>query len=106
VSDDLLGRDPADEFQAFMNGVNATIAAQDAEPARDWLFTFGSGHTLLGEPLDRRYVRIHGTFLEARTRMLALFGRAFCSQYESEAEAGVEQYHLTELVLPLQEAAR
>lgn len=103
---DLLGPDPDAEFRTFMGQVNAQIAAEDAGPARDWLFTFGSGHTFQGEPLHERFVRVHGTFLEARTQMLALFGRRWCSQYESEEEAGVSQYHLTELVLPVRESAR
>ena len=89
-----------------MGQVNAQIAAQDSGPARDWFFTFGNGHALDGVPLHNHYVRVHGTFLEARTQMLALFGRRWCSQYESEDEVGVGQYHLTELVLPVQEATR
>ena len=84
----------------------------DDDEIRDWLFTFGSGHRLLispahggepqgrGIPLDKRYVRITGTWEAARERMVELFGTSFASQYSSEADAGVDDYRLTELVLP------
>lgn len=74
------------------------------DPESDWFFTFGAEHKLLGIPLGRRYVRIHGTFMGARLRMIELFDQKWCSQYESEEDAGVEQYGLTELHVPRQPA--
>jgi hypothetical protein len=74
------------------------------EEPRDWLFTFGAEIPAL----EHRYVRIHGTFMEARLKMHALYSFRWSAQYASEDDAGVERYHLTELVLPprLQEQPR
>ncbi|MFI2663686.1 hypothetical protein [Micromonospora carbonacea] len=49
----------------------------DPEVEQEWLFTFGSG-----QKHDGRFVRITGTYESARARMLALFGRAWCDQYD------------------------
>lgn len=67
---------------------------------RDWIFTFGFGHVATGEvPLRNRFVRIRGTFEEARTEMVRRFGRTWAFQYPSEDEAGVSTYGLTEYVI-------
>jgi hypothetical protein len=75
----------------------------DSSPAatveRDWFFTFGSGHSYHGESLERAYVRFHGTWLEARQKMVDAFGKAWSHQYPSEEEAGVGTYGLYELKL-------
>jgi hypothetical protein len=72
----------------------------DPNEEREWVFTFGSAHhhPTTGEPLARRFVRIKGTWLSARKRMLALFGQKWSMQYDSAAAAGVERYGLRELV--------
>jgi hypothetical protein len=74
--------------------------AEEAEQPQDWLFTFGAEHYLDGTPLRSRYVRFHGTYMEARLKMIAALGRAWCAQYPTEEAAGVERYGLTELILP------
>jgi len=64
---------------------------------RDWIFTFGFGHVATGDvPLRNRFVRIRGTYEEARTEMLRRFGRTWAFQYESEEAAGVERFNLSE----------
>lgn len=85
-----------------------------ADEVRDWIFTFGFGHRGVAvssarvdptEPqpkgfrLDDRFVRITGTYIEARERMIATFGAVWSMQYMDERRAGVAQFGLTELVL-------
>ena len=67
----------------------------------DWIFTFGWGqtHPDTGEPLKDCYVRIPGTFEEARERMVARFGTKWAFQYESPEEAGADRFHLREIGL-------
>lgn len=70
---------------------------------REWIFTFGSGHELHGESLGKAFVRIRGTALVARGRMIELFGVRWSHQYATEEAAGVQQFGLTELPLPPKE---
>lgn len=72
------------------------IEAEAAEEPRDYFFTFGAEIPAL----EHRFVKIHGTFMEARLRMLSIYSHRWCSQYASAEDAGVERYHLTELELP------
>jgi hypothetical protein len=71
----------------------------DPHEERDWIFTFGHGHyhPITGEPLVRRFVRVHGTWLGSRQKMLALFGQKWSMQYPTEDDAGVAEYDMTEL---------
>ena len=66
---------------------------------RDWIFTFGFGHELAGEPLRNRFVRIWGSHAEARAKMVRRFGQKWAFQYASEDEAGVDRYNLREISL-------
>lgn len=77
----------------------AIVYAGDPNEVLDWVFTFGSGHhhPLTGEHLMGRFVRVRGTWLEARRRVLAAFGQKWSMQYRSEDEAGVAEYDLVEL---------
>lgn len=59
----------------------------------EWIFTF-----LFDSPLRDRFVRIKGTYDEARAEMFRRFGRKWAFQDETEEEAGVAKYHLTEYV--------
>lgn len=71
----------------------------DDEQPRDWFFTFG-----IEDPaLEHRFVRINGTYMEARLKMIAAFSQRWCAQYDSAENAGVARYGLTELVLPDQQ---
>lgn len=70
-----------------------------ADEIRDWIFTFGFGHELAGEPLRNRFVRIRGTFAEARVEMVRRFGQKWAFQYANEEEAGVERFNLREISL-------
>lgn len=45
-----------------------------------WVFTFGMGHEHRGH-----YVRIHGTFSEARAEMVRRFGSEWAFQYSEDA---------------------
>jgi len=62
------------------------------ELAQDWFFTFGccSYH-------HANYIKIYGTYEEARDRMFELFGRHWAFQYASAEEAGVVEFALKEL---------
>ena len=67
---------------------------------KEWFFTFGFAHRHpeTGEPLRNRFVRIKAErFDDARREMVARFGQRWSFQYETEADAGVERFHLTEL---------
>ena len=70
--------------------------AEGTEQPQSWFFTFGAEIPAL----EHKYVVIHGTWLEARQKMHALFKHRWCSQYDSAEDAGVDKYHLTELELP------
>ena len=59
---------------------------------QDWIFTFGYGHC----PNHNYFVRIYGTFDEARDIMVRNFGRKWSMQYPSEEEAGVKEFNLHE----------
>jgi hypothetical protein len=86
-----------------------------AHPEQEWIFTFGQAHRayamyerlvgVLAQPdgegfrLSDRFVRVHGTAESAREQILRIFGQRWAFQYESELMAGVEAFHLTELVI-------
>lgn len=65
----------------------------------EWIFTFGSGQRYREESVSHRFVRIPGTYAEARAVMLAYFGNTWCGQYRSPEEAGTAWYGLAELSL-------
>jgi hypothetical protein len=67
----------------------------------EWVFTFGRGHRHpeTSACLERRFVAIRAeTYEEARLLMVRHFGRAWCGQYASRSEAGVDEFELRELV--------
>jgi hypothetical protein len=79
-----------------------------AEIEHDWIFTFGAGHRAFafgrgrsgdGFPLTDRYVVIRGTAETSRAQMFSIFGACWSHQYPSAAEAGIDEYELTQLVL-------
>ena len=47
---------------------------------KEWVFTFGDGH-----PNEGKYVRISGTYTEAREEMYRRYGSAWEKQYTVEA---------------------
>lgn len=61
------------------------------------IYTFGYAHEINGIPLRRAFYRIPLDPDAARERMFAMFGNAWGFEYETEEEAGVEAYGLTEL---------
>jgi hypothetical protein len=74
---------------------------EDPSEVREWIFTFGGGHVhpRTGEPLRMRFVRVAGTFFEARRKMASVFGMKWSHHYRSEEEAGVNMFKLTELAV-------
>lgn len=64
------------------------------DDVRSWIFTFGMGQEHDGLPMRYRFVRITGTFDEARARMVERFGKKWAFQYATEEDAGVERWHL------------
>lgn len=65
---------------------------------REWIFTFGFKHIHSGTQMRDRFVRIRGTFEDARAVMVQRFGKTWAFQYESEEEAGVQKFGLREYV--------
>ena len=53
---------------------------------RDWIFTFGQNQH--DGAHRNHFVRVHGTFEEARLEMFRRYGRAWAMQYPNEKEAG------------------
>lgn len=72
-----------------------------------WIFTFGFGHThpVTGERLGNRFVAIEGDIEETRRIMAEHFGDKWSMQYPGVCEAGVHKYGLTQIPLPVKEAA-
>lgn len=84
--------------EIFYDDTPTAVAANTGHaPSTPWAFTFGPDHRLLiaeaetgrpapnvdGVSLHRRFVVIHGaTAEEARSKMTALFGGAWCRQYD------------------------
>ena len=62
------------------------------EAPQDWYFTFGVGHEQSG-----CYVKIHGTWAEARDEMFKRYGARWSMQYDSALAAGVERWNLKEV---------
>lgn len=63
--------------------------------SRPWYFTFKFGHKY-----QANYVRIEGTFIEARKKMYEYFGSGFSFQYDELSFLPLEiKYHLTEIKL-------
>lgn len=59
-----------------------------------WYFTFGVGNEFLKD----KYVLFQGSFNDARKRMFANFGTAWCMQYSEQEFIPIkEKYGLTEL---------
>jgi hypothetical protein len=71
------------------------IFEHENDPPRDWIFTFGFGQWHGAR--RNNFVRIHGTFYEARAEMFKRYGKQWSMQYESEEAAGVREFNLKEL---------
>ena len=57
------------------------------EDKKNWIFTFG-----VGQPYEGHYVKIYGTFAQARDEMFRRFGREWAFQYsEEEWQAWLER---------------
>lgn len=68
----------------------------------DFIFTFGANHTdAAGGSLGRNFVRINQAYApqEARDLMFQARGNSWSMCYESEEEAGVDQFDLKEVSL-------
>lgn len=66
----------------------------------EFIFTFGFSHTdpVTGESRAKKFTRIQAEDIEqARQRMNDTFGRQWAFVYESEEEAGVAKWGLTEV---------
>lgn len=85
-------RAATDDAQMALTTYYLDNEAYRAQP-QHWYFTFGAGHDQAG-----RYVKLHGTFADARLRMVELFGTRWSQQYPSAEEAGVAQFGLVELL--------
>jgi hypothetical protein len=65
------------------------VSATAAWNCRRWIFVFGfrHRHPETKQSLSRFYVVLDGTFLEARFKMIAMFGDGWEFQYNDDAEA-------------------
>ena len=57
-----------------------------------WIFTFGYGHAH-----PNRYIKIHGTYQEAREKMVARFGSKWAFQYSAEMEPELNSFNIQEI---------
>lgn len=80
---------------------SGAITGGFVEEPKDWFFTFGTNHgeTKYGLNRGRTYVKIHGTFREARDAMFSVYYNKWAFQYSSAEEAGVERFNLYEITL-------
>jgi hypothetical protein len=96
-----LARENHDRFRELLHEENSRWQQQP----REYVFTFGQRDYLGSVHLRHRFVKISGTHMGARLRMFELFGLGWCGQHDSEAAAGVGEYQLTEIALPVPELA-
>jgi hypothetical protein len=72
---------------------NKGNAVQTLPEKSNWYFTF-----MQKQEHKNRYVKIHGTFFEAREKMVKAFGDQWCFQYsEEEFIPQIEMFGLREL---------
>lgn len=70
----------------------------EPEEKRDWIFTFGFGHTdEHGRSRANNYAVINGTFSGARKQMIERYGLKWSFQYDTKDDAGVDEWKLTEI---------
>ena len=72
---DCIGYDPVD-CERYINCEECEYHEQEEE---SWIFTFGCGQKHSGH-----YVKISGSFYEARQKMFDRFGDKWCFQYSEE----------------------
>lgn len=85
----LLDTMPGPMVEALGLGVTHATAAK---PAQDWFFTFGSDHA---HPYG--FVRIHGTYTEAREKMMDRFGTRWSFQYSSPEDFQARKWGMKEV---------
>jgi hypothetical protein len=61
----------------------------------EWIFTFGMGHPIFAGC----YIKVFGTYSDARSAVVETFGTKWAFQYDSEEKAGVDEFHLKEIVI-------
>lgn len=66
----------------------------DLDEVRDWYFTFGMGHVdpITHISVTKTYIKINGTYEDARSKMFEFFGSNWSHQYKygTCAEAGCD----------------
>lgn len=85
---------PTDPVKDALDAMLELIAPpDDINRVDDWIFTFGPVHVhpVTGASLRDHYVRIHGTWVEARRRMLSMFGQKWSHQSPSTKAADYER---------------
>lgn len=60
-----------------------------------WLFTFGYGHEF-----PNRFVRVEGSYGEARLKMFKMYGDRWAFQYPLSDESHLIEHGVTEMALP------
>lgn len=71
-----------------------------------WYFTFGYGHYAGSMSLAKRFMKFHGTWGEARQKMIGLCGLVWGFQYSEKAFLPqMELYGLTEVTVEEYEEA-
>lgn len=62
---------------------------------RSWFFSFGCG---IDQPHRNKYVEVMASdAVEARAKMVSIFGAKWCMQYQDRESIGVEKYGLVHL---------
>ena len=73
------------EFPVYFN-------SNKPKKRQHWFFTFGDNHSC-----PNGYLKIYGTFQEAREEMELRCGDKWSVQYSTAEAAGVEKYNLHEI---------
>jgi hypothetical protein len=79
----------------IISAINARMrwkVGMDTEEKRHWYFTFGGCHFH-----HNGYVKIYGTYGDAREQMVEWFGTHWAFQYKSAEEAGVDEFNLRQV---------
>lgn len=70
------------------------------ELVQEWFFSFGFDHTTeTGYPLRDKYLKVVGTYGEAREIVVRHRGAKWAFQYNTEEELGVERFGLAQITL-------
>ena len=91
---------PANQTETRVEDPASKAREATPEEPQEWFFTFGMAQVgPHGEDVRDRFIKIYGTYRDARAVMVAYFGTEWCAQYGSALDAGTHFFNLRELSL-------